>query len=273
MLGTVLAVSLAPAVAGGPQRPAAGGAKFKGFPVLPPVPTADPSVRHEEVFRLPTRLRLRRTDGRLSVGIDPGSLEPVQLQVGKDMVTGSKQQFVVLRAGKPVVSGYSSLQGWAPGSTPRAAGDLFNLGPHELPRPGEAYTVEVRLTLFETDIPAQHMWSPEGGKYRVLWSRTLKQEVRPEPAGLPVGHWAVAFTNGVVERCEIRRDGTATVVEPRRTAEGKAVVRGGSVVLTYRDDRVERWTAVGRRMVVEHWFPGARFPCAAPILGIAERPQ
>ena len=28
--------------------------------------------------------------------------------------------------------------------------------------------------VFETDIPTQHMWSPTGGRYRVLWERTYE---------------------------------------------------------------------------------------------------
>jgi hypothetical protein len=54
---------------------------------------------------------------------------------------------------------------------------LLQRGIDKIPQPGEKYTVKVRLSLFETDIPAQHMWSPESGKYKVLWTRTLQQEV------------------------------------------------------------------------------------------------
>jgi hypothetical protein len=196
MLAAVLAAALSLGVAGKAQPPATKGAKFQGFPVLPPIPTADPSTRHEEVFRLPTRLHVRRTDDQLAVGIDANSLEPVKLKVGKDMVTGLKQQLVVLRDGKPVVSGYGGLQGWSASNTLRAVGGVFSRRTDQIPRPGEAYTAEVRLTLFETDIPAQHMWSPEGGKYRVLWAKTLRQEVGPDTAGLPVGRRTVAFTKG-----------------------------------------------------------------------------
>lgn len=90
-------------------------------------------------------------------------------------------------------------------------------------------------------------------------------------SGLPVGKWSVEFANGVVEECEIRKDGTASVVEPLRTSNGKASVKGESVVIVFEDDRIERWTPVGRRLVVEHWFPGSQLPAATPVLGIAER--
>jgi hypothetical protein len=82
--------------------------------------------------------------------------------------------------------------------------------------------------------------------------------------------WKVEFTNGVKEVCQIGKDRTACVAEPLRTSNGKVEVKGGSVVIVYQDDRVERWTPVGKRMVVEHWHPGARFPSGTPVLGIAD---
>ena len=78
----------------------------------------------------------------------------------------------------------------------------------------------------------------------------------------------------MTEVCEVQNGGAATVVEPVRIAGGKAVVNGGSVVVVFDNGRVQRWTPVGKRFVVEHWFPGSQFPTANPgVLGIAERPQ
>jgi hypothetical protein len=98
-----------------------------------------------------------------------------------------------------------------------------------------------------------------------------KEPPRPADAGLPIGKWSVEFANGVTQVCEVRQDGSVSVVEPQRTSGGKATVRGNSVVITYEDDRIERWTTVGKRLVVEHWFPGSQLPAATPVLGIAER--
>lgn len=47
-------------------------------------------------------------------------------------------------------------------------------------------------------------------------------------------------------------------------------IKDGLVVIVYQDGRVERWTPVGKRMVVEHWHPGAPFPSGTPVLGIAD---
>jgi hypothetical protein len=90
---------------------------------------------------------------------------------------------------------------------------------------------------------------------------------------LPVGKWSVTFANGVVETCEIKKDGTASVVEPRRASGGKVSRKDGSFVIACEDDRLERWTPVGSRMVVEHWFPASQLPVATPVLGIAEHAQ
>jgi hypothetical protein len=95
----------------------------------------------------------------------------------------------------------------------------------------------------------------------------------PAPEGLPVGKWSVEFANGVVETCAITKEGTASVVEPRRTAAGKVTVKDGSFLIAWEDDRLERWTPVGKRMVVEHWYPGSQVPVVTPVLGIAERAQ
>ena len=53
------------------------------------------------------------------------------------------------------------------------------------------------------------------------------------PAGLPVGKWNVEFANGVTQVCEVRKDGTASVVDPLRTAAGKATVKGNATVIVY----------------------------------------
>jgi hypothetical protein len=92
----------------------------------------------------------------------------------------------------------------------------------------------------------------------------------PAPDNLPIGRWSVAFANGVKEACEIRKDGTASVMEPLRTSIGKAEVKEGSVVFVFEDDRIERWKPVSGKMVVEHWASSAQFPSGTPVLGIGE---
>jgi hypothetical protein len=88
-----------------------------------------------------------------------------------------------------------------------------------------------------------------------------------------IGRWNVEFANGIQQVHELRNDYTATVKSDTLnwSSRGRIERDGKSVTITYRDDRVERWTPVGDRMVVEHWYPASRLPITAPVLGIGER--
>ena len=92
---------------------------------------------------------------------------------------------------------------------------------------------------------------------------------RPEQA-LPIGKWTVEFSNGVIEKVEIKKDGTASVTEPARSSDGKVMAVPGSFLFICEDGRVERWTPVGRRMVVEHWASVDQMPNGPPVKGIAD---
>jgi len=89
------------------------------------------------------------------------------------------------------------------------------------------------------------------------------------------GRWNVEFANGVHQVHELREDMTATAQNPavNWSSHGTIEFQGNSVTITYVDDRVERWTPVGDRMVVEHWFPAPRIPVKPPVLGIGDRAE
>jgi hypothetical protein len=95
--------------------------------------------------------------------------------------------------------------------------------------------------------------------------------LRTSDPHLPIGKWRVAFDNGVIERCEIRMDGTASVLEPLRSSPGKWKVNDGAVVIVSDDDRLERWTQVDGQWVVEHWCPVRAYPEGAAVRGVARR--
>jgi hypothetical protein len=51
-------------------------------------------------------------------------------------------------------------------------------------------------------------------------------------------------------------------------------VSGSAIQLLFENGRAQRWTPISKRFVVEHWFPGDKFPTtAASTLGIAEPAQ
>jgi hypothetical protein len=95
----------------------------------------------------------------------------------------------------------------------------------------------------------------------------------PSPADKRlVGRWRIEFDNGVTAVCEVGEDRTASFVERALPKYfGKAMFKDGANVIEYDGGRTERWTPVGERMIVEHWWPGADYPAARPVLGIADR--
>jgi hypothetical protein len=97
--------------------------------------------------------------------------------------------------------------------------------------------------------------------------------MNPRPDAKFVGRWMVAFSNGVIESCEVRGDGSASESETLRSSEGKVSQQAGAIVITFADERVERWTAVDKRMVVEHWCPASACPAGERVMGIADRVQ
>src|ERR1035437_3940595 len=145
------------------------------FALLPLIADADPSIRHPVSVRVPTRLKIERTADTLSVEIDTNSFESTNFTIGTNMVTGVQSKVYVYTEGQP----RPANGGYGLGGTDFNLGTSFWHTKREgIPLPGKKYVVELDLTIFETDIPSQHMWRPQGSKnYKVLWQRTLKHTV------------------------------------------------------------------------------------------------
>jgi len=149
-----------------------------GFPVVPPIADADPSVRHPLSIQIPTELRVQRTED--SVTITFASFETTNLTVGAHMATGFNCETTIYRKGDPAAWRGNGFEG---GLDSVARLDTYNYvftrSRDGIPQHGEEYVVEYRLTIFETDLPSQHMWSPQSGKcYKALWTQNLKQEIK-----------------------------------------------------------------------------------------------
>jgi hypothetical protein len=150
------------------------------FPSYPPTPDADPSIRHDVVVAVPDRLSVERTPDRISVRFDSASPESVKITLGDRMTMGVKWELRVWGEGdaRPAepnggVSMASPITSSDLGVL-KNAGGILNRAQGGIPAPGKSYIVEEDLTIFETDIPAQHMWSPTSKKYKVLWEGKLQ---------------------------------------------------------------------------------------------------
>jgi len=149
-------------------------------PSYPPTADADPSIRHDVVVAVPTRLSVERTPDRISVGFDLTSAESVKITLGDRMTMGVKYELRVWGEGEARPAQANGGVGMAGPVTSSNLGFLkngkavLNTAQGGIPAPGKSYIVEEDLTIFETDIPAQHMWSPTSNKYRVLWEGKLQ---------------------------------------------------------------------------------------------------
>lgn len=92
------------------------------------------------------------------------------------MVTGVQSKLFVYRVGESRPAERFRL-GLSGGLDFNLGTDFVNAKLGGIPVPGEKYVIEMDLAVFETDVPCQHMWSPESGKYKILWTRTLRQIV------------------------------------------------------------------------------------------------
>ena len=158
LLCASLALSAAPPfVAGGPL-----------FPEIPPRTDVDPADRHAVIYRVPDKLKVAWDGASLDVAL--ADFKDLPLTVGRNMITGIRCEGVKL--------------GGAKSSNIKMASEVKVVEPFEdlIPRgqvpTGENAFVEYTITIFETDVPAQHMWMPGSGKhYKVLWTHTFKEVI------------------------------------------------------------------------------------------------
>jgi hypothetical protein len=120
---------------------------------------------------------------------------------------------------------------------------------------------------------AAHAPLPAG---QTFGSQLPPREISPADRVSPwVGRWNVEFANGIHEVHELRQDYTVTVrnIAQNWSCQGRIEFDDMKVTIAYDNDRLERWTPVGDRMVVEHWHPASQLPIKPPLLGIANREE
>lgn len=157
----------APACVGEPEIRPVGAPGL--FPVLT-LTNAQPELRQRRSLRVPTRLDLRRDGNRFEVAWDPRALEPVEVSVGCHMLLGHEARHGVARPGTRVAAPAIELGGGTDFSGEAGQSTLFVDAPTG---PGP-WVVRVELTIFETDVPPQHEWSPRSERYRVLLERVVE---------------------------------------------------------------------------------------------------
>jgi len=162
------------------KAPAAPRSSLDPLQDIQPIADADPSRRHPVATPVPTGFDLVRREETLIYRFT--ELQTTNLMVGFKMVTGVKYEGSMHCDGT-VCSLFRLLVG---SHRLMSAPDLdtstrtFKLDREKgFAQSGEGCIFEYRVTIFETDLPSQHMWSPQSGKhYKVLWTRTFKETIR-----------------------------------------------------------------------------------------------
>jgi hypothetical protein len=154
--------------------------QWQPFEIIPAITNANPAIREKVQVKIPTRFKIERTADTLTITLDANSLETTNLMVGKNMVTGIETEFNIygVENGQIIVPSKSQENlGLQDGLDFGFEPYTWHSAQDGIPMLGTRYVVEENLKIFETDIPAQHMWNPQSKNYKVLWQRTLKQNV------------------------------------------------------------------------------------------------
>jgi len=126
------------------------------------------------VVKAPTQLVIEQYKTRVDVAT--GDFQPVRIEARPNLTQGSLLEMNI-RVGSDLRSDGMSLKSGINDVKPFAA--VMTRGLNRVPQMGEAFTYEYTITFFETDEPPGHIWSPKRGKaYKVLWTKTLKGQVK-----------------------------------------------------------------------------------------------
>jgi hypothetical protein len=141
--------------------------------VAPPIADADPVVRHTVELRVPTAMQVEKHGKLLRAKFL--AFVTTNVTVGYKMETGIAREDIVLRDGIAHSASRELSSDLSLGPDPW----VVRLDMPALAGPGREFSLEHRITVFETDMPSQHWWSPESGKhYQVLWDRTFSAHAR-----------------------------------------------------------------------------------------------
>src|SRR5262249_17465088 len=111
----------------------------------------------------------RQTHGQIEIDVDTNSLKTIELTVGHKMVTGFKaEEFSVSGDQKRLLGEFM-------GGPATIEDYRYTYAPSSL-KPDQVNVIEIKFIIFETDIPSQHMWLPESGRYRELWTQMLQSD-------------------------------------------------------------------------------------------------
>jgi len=140
--------------------------KVQMFETLPAIQDADPDRRHFVSVLMPSELLIEFTDGEAHVSFDSTSAYEVRISAGYKMAIGC-EWILYYFDGAERIEVRRNLGGSL--ETLFDAGFMVVRGLGKTLDSQGSLQLIAELTVFETDIPAQHAWVPKDGRYRPLW--------------------------------------------------------------------------------------------------------
>jgi hypothetical protein len=139
------------------------------FPELPAVRDANPSIRHVCGLQVPTKLLIEFKSDQVEIRDDTDSMQEVSITLGSKMILGVETELSIF-SGEKRIEHRVSLR--SPPSF--GCGTSIFTGLQKTANSQGDLDVVYHITIFETDIPAQHEWMPKSGRYKILWEGDIK---------------------------------------------------------------------------------------------------
>ena len=124
-------------------------------------------------MHVPGALRIARSLDSLTVEIDPASRADADVILDPEMVLGVESRVKVFAPGQAQNSG--ERHGFASGASFDVGASTWSLSQDGIPRADQRYVAEMTLVLFETDVRPGHDWDPHAGRFKALFTRTIRQ--------------------------------------------------------------------------------------------------
>lgn len=134
---------------------------------------ADASGPTQLSLRVPAALMVQRGIDTLSVAIDPSTLGLTQVTADAAMIEGVEATVHVFPQGQ--TRAVLERRALGPGVDFEVGAMTWSARQEGVPQPGAKYVVEMELVVFETDVAPSRAWDPRAGRFKALWTRTLRQ--------------------------------------------------------------------------------------------------
>ncbi len=130
----------------------------------------------ESIVLVPTKLNVIRDGEQISVKPDLDFPQGIQLLLDPGRTMGVETDLRLYPKGGERPAQPQSVEFSSTVSALGSGTEVLKAGEGRVGAPGNPYVVEEELTIFETDIPPEHMWMPKGSpNYKVLWRGLIVQ--------------------------------------------------------------------------------------------------